>query len=82
MVCMVFQVLDFEGGGDLLNLLVERDTFDEGFTKFYVAEVRSGGLRLTDHKLKFGGAPDDPGAGSHAQAWFHPSRCQAGQFPV
>jgi hypothetical protein len=35
----VLQVLDFEGGGDLLNLLVERDTFDEGFTKFYVAEV-------------------------------------------
>lgn len=35
------QVLDFEGGGDLLNLLVERDTFDENFTRFYVAEVGS-----------------------------------------
>lgn len=27
------------GGGDLLNLLIERDIFDEGFTRFYVAEV-------------------------------------------
>jgi hypothetical protein len=27
------------GGGDLLNLLIERDVFDEGFTRFYVAEV-------------------------------------------
>lgn len=33
------QILDFEGGGDLLNLLVERDTFNEDFTRFYVAEV-------------------------------------------
>jgi hypothetical protein len=29
------------GGGDLLNLLIERDVFDEGFTRFYVAEVWS-----------------------------------------
>jgi len=28
------------GGGDLLNLLIERDTFPEDFTRFYVAEVR------------------------------------------
>lgn len=28
------------GGGDLLNLLIERDVFDEDFTRFYVAEVR------------------------------------------
>jgi hypothetical protein len=34
------QVLTYEGGGDLLNLLVERDTFEEDFTRFYVAEVR------------------------------------------
>lgn len=27
------------GGGDLLNLLIERDVFDEDFTRFYVAEV-------------------------------------------
>jgi hypothetical protein len=27
------------GGGDLLNLLIERDTFPEDFTRFYVAEV-------------------------------------------
>jgi len=29
------------GGGDLLNLLIERDTFPEDFTRFYVAEVRA-----------------------------------------
>jgi hypothetical protein len=27
------------GGGDLLNLLIEKDVFDEDFTRFYVAEV-------------------------------------------
>lgn len=32
------------GGGDLLNLLIERDVFDEDFTRFYVAEVRSSSL--------------------------------------
>jgi protein-serine/threonine kinase len=31
------------GGGDLLNLLIERDVFEEEFTRFYVAEVRSNG---------------------------------------
>jgi serine/threonine protein kinase len=34
-----FQVLEYMGGGDLLNLLIERDTFDEDFTRFYMAEV-------------------------------------------
>jgi protein-serine/threonine kinase len=29
------------GGGDLLNLLIERDVFEEGFTRFYIAEVLS-----------------------------------------
>jgi hypothetical protein len=27
------------GGGDLLNLLIERDVFEENFARFYVAEV-------------------------------------------
>ena len=27
------------GVGDLLNLLIERDVFEEDFTRFYVAEV-------------------------------------------
>lgn len=27
------------GGGDLLNLLIERDTFEEDFARFYAAEV-------------------------------------------
>ena len=29
------------GGGDLLNLLIERDTFEEDFARFYVAEVNA-----------------------------------------
>lgn len=35
----LYLVLEFMGGGDLLNLLVERDTFDEPMTRFYVAEM-------------------------------------------
>lgn len=27
------------GGGDLLNLLIERDVFEESFARFYVAEM-------------------------------------------
>jgi protein-serine/threonine kinase len=37
---MPLQVLEYMGGGDLLNLLIERDTFPEDFTRFYVAEVQ------------------------------------------
>ena len=37
------QVLEYMGGGDLLNLLIERDIFEEDFTRFYVAEAS--GLR-------------------------------------
>lgn len=38
------------GGGDLLNLLIERDVFEEDFTRFYVAEVgpHSTPIPLTD----------------------------------
>nr|GAT45446.1 kinase-like protein [Mycena chlorophos] len=35
----LYLVLEYMGGGDLLNLLIERDVFDEGFTRFYVAEM-------------------------------------------
>ncbi|CDO72531.1 hypothetical protein BN946_scf184983.g14 [Trametes cinnabarina] len=35
----LYLVLEYMGGGDLLNLLIERDVFDEDFTRFYVAEV-------------------------------------------
>jgi hypothetical protein len=28
------------GGGDLLNLLIEKDVFEEPFARFYIAEVR------------------------------------------
>lgn len=33
------QVLEYMGGGDLLNLLIERDVFEEDFTRFYISEV-------------------------------------------
>lgn len=33
------QVLEYMGGGDLLNLLIERDIFEEHFARFYAAEV-------------------------------------------
>lgn len=36
---MIQQVLEYMPGGDLLNLLIERDIFEEGFTRFYIAEV-------------------------------------------
>ncbi|KAL7410296.1 kinase-like domain-containing protein [Mrakia frigida] len=35
----LYLVLDYCGGGDLLNLLVEKDIFPEDFTKFYIAEM-------------------------------------------
>ncbi|KDQ21430.1 hypothetical protein BOTBODRAFT_25873 [Botryobasidium botryosum FD-172 SS1] len=35
----LYLVLEFMGGGDLLNLLIERDTFEEEFTRFYIAEM-------------------------------------------
>ncbi|KAF9070116.1 kinase-like protein [Rhodocollybia butyracea] len=35
----LYLVLEYMGGGDLLNLLIERDVFSEDFTRFYVAEM-------------------------------------------
>ncbi|KAI6046027.1 kinase-like domain-containing protein [Pisolithus marmoratus] len=35
----LYLILEYMGGGDLLNLLIERDVFDENFTRFYVAEM-------------------------------------------
>jgi hypothetical protein len=47
------------GGGDLLNLLIERDVFEEDFTRFYVAEV--GGHLVIVYCLLPGLRPtDDP----------------------
>ena len=53
------QVLEYMGGGDLLNLLIERDVFDEDFTRFYIAEVR----HLPERKIrlaKYATTSDDP----------------------
>ena len=33
------QFPEYMGGGDLLNLLIKRDIFEEDFTRFYVAEA-------------------------------------------
>lgn len=41
------------GGGDLLNLLIERDVFEEDFTRFYVAEVRFHLLKNSGQFLTF-----------------------------
>lgn len=38
------------GSGDSLNLLIERDVFDEDFTRFYVAEVQRH-LFLVGHRI-------------------------------
>ena len=35
----LYLVLDYMGGGDLLNLLVALDTFSESMTRFYMAEM-------------------------------------------
>ncbi|KIJ30569.1 hypothetical protein M422DRAFT_267814 [Sphaerobolus stellatus SS14] len=35
----LYLVLEFMGSGDLLNLLIEQDVFEEDFTRFYVAEM-------------------------------------------
>ncbi|EUC54695.1 AGC/NDR kinase, partial [Rhizoctonia solani AG-3 Rhs1AP] len=35
----LYLVLEFMGGGDLLNLLIEKDIFEEDFARFYIAEM-------------------------------------------
>ncbi|CAG8468771.1 35009_t:CDS:2 [Racocetra persica] len=35
----LYLVMEYMPGGDLLNLLIEKDTFAENFAKFYVAEM-------------------------------------------
>ncbi|PWN53726.1 kinase-like protein [Violaceomyces palustris] len=35
----LYLIMEFMGGGDLLNLLIEKDIFEEDFAKFYVAEM-------------------------------------------
>lgn len=35
----LYLIMEFMGGGDLLNLLIEKDIFPEDFAKFYVAEM-------------------------------------------
>lgn len=35
----LYLIMEFMGGGDLLNLLIERDIFEEDFARFYVAEM-------------------------------------------
>ena len=35
----LYLVMEYMGGGDLLNLLIEKDIFEESFAKFYIAEM-------------------------------------------
>lgn len=35
----LYLVLEYMGGGDLLNLLIEKDVFEENFARFYIAEM-------------------------------------------
>lgn len=35
----LYLVMEYMGGGDLLNLLIEKDTFEESFARFYIAEM-------------------------------------------
>ncbi|KAG9006011.1 hypothetical protein FRB95_006459 [Tulasnella sp. JGI-2019a] len=35
----LYLVLEYMGGGDLLNLLIEKDIFEENFARFYIAEM-------------------------------------------
>ncbi|KAK3825446.1 MAG: kinase-like protein [Benniella sp.] len=35
----LYLVMEYMSGGDLLNLLIEKDIFEEDFAKFYVAEM-------------------------------------------
>ncbi|KAI7945035.1 hypothetical protein MJO28_010730 [Puccinia striiformis f. sp. tritici] len=35
----LYLVMEYMGGGDMLNLLIQRDTFPESMAKFYVAEM-------------------------------------------
>lgn len=53
-----WQVLEYMGGGDLLNLLIERDIFEEDFTRFYIAEVSRCLGRTAARLIVF---PDDHG---------------------
>ncbi|CAG8462571.1 8573_t:CDS:2 [Racocetra fulgida] len=56
----LYLVMEYMPGGDLLNLLIEKDTFAENFAKFYVAEMvlcieeahkLDGHIRLSDFGL-------------------------------
>lgn len=53
----LYLVLEFMGGGDLLNLLIEKDVFEENFARFYIAEVSNlrlhFPLRLGNHEALF-----------------------------
>ncbi|KAG6866732.1 hypothetical protein C0991_011391 [Blastosporella zonata] len=49
----LYLVLEYMGGGDLLNLLIERDVFDEDFTRFYVAEAGFASLSVLSSQLHF-----------------------------
>ncbi|KAJ3520074.1 hypothetical protein NM688_g9212 [Phlebia brevispora] len=46
----LYLVLEYMGGGDLLNLLIERDVFEEDFTRIFLFDPQ-GHIRLSDFGL-------------------------------
>lgn len=59
------------GGGDLLNLLIERDVFEEDFTRFYVAEVRISHFTCRSRWSAL--FPDGPRHRVMSQTWLYSS---------
>jgi hypothetical protein len=62
------------GGGDLLNLLIEKDVFEESFARFYIAEVHYFPAHYTH--IAHQGCTDDPGHRAMSQTGVHSSRHQ------
>ena len=66
------------GGGDLLNLLIERDIFEEDFTRFYIAEASGSGpcdaalkLTVSASRARDLFVVDGPGCRTMSQTWIH-----------
>jgi hypothetical protein len=58
--------------GDLLNLLIERDSFPEDFTRFHIAEVQRL-LSSAGWNADFFNFVNDPGCRVVSQIWVHSS---------
>jgi serine/threonine protein kinase len=67
---IAIQVLEYMGGGDLLNLLIKLDVFEENFARFYAAEVCS--IKpVAVNVASYIKCEDDSCCGTMPQAGFH-----------